>query len=118
MSDHLDIGMLDIISEMLAPPWRPVVANDTSACGVGVSTVYAWDIELYETSLIDADGVHPVERYEDKSVAAAGHSRWLAFAENAEGVEIDRCGDGYGMVPPNQHIIRCGKAAADTGVLA
>lgn len=47
--------------------------------GVGVSTVWTSD-EGYETAILDANGVHPVERYEDEESALQGHERWVSDA--------------------------------------
>lgn len=48
--------------------------------GLDVSTAFTSD-EGYETAIIDANGVHPVERYVSKEDATAGHIKWLKDAE-------------------------------------
>ena len=55
------------------------VARD-EVCGVEVSTVYTSD-EGYETALCDANGVHPVQRYETREDAQAGHIVWMEKAK-------------------------------------
>jgi hypothetical protein len=53
-----------------------VVAGDVLN-GLALSTVWASDMVLYETAVIDAHGVHPVERYGTVELAREGHRRWL-----------------------------------------
>lgn len=57
----------------------------TDVNGVTVSTAYTSD-EGYETAILDANGVHPVERYDSKSEAEAGHREWCKKAETVETV--------------------------------
>ena len=57
----------------------------TEVNGVTVSTAYTSD-EGYETALLDANGVHPVERYNSKSEAEKGHEKWCKEAETVETV--------------------------------
>ena len=45
--------------------------------GIGVSTIYAEDVEKYETALLDKNGAHPVERYELAYEAISGHEKWI-----------------------------------------
>lgn len=45
--------------------------------GLGVSTVFATDIEEYETAILDNNGAHPVERYKTKKEAIKGHNKWV-----------------------------------------
>lgn len=52
----------------------------TEVNGLQVSTAYSSD-EGYETALIDADGVHPVERYKSKEDAVSGHEKWCKKAK-------------------------------------
>ena len=47
--------------------------------GVEVSTAYTSDCG-YETAILDANGVHPVERYETKKDAEIGHKKWIKKA--------------------------------------
>lgn len=47
--------------------------------GIGVSTAYTSD-EGYETALLDANGVHPVERYDSREESVQGHKKWVSFA--------------------------------------
>jgi hypothetical protein len=48
--------------------------------GIDVSTSYTTDFG-FETALIDANGAHPVERYEYKGSAAEGHLKWVELAK-------------------------------------
>ena len=52
------------------------IGNDEKD-GLRVSTAFTSD-EGYETAICDANGTHPVERYESKEAAVKGHARWLA----------------------------------------
>lgn len=54
--------------------------------GVGVSTCWTSD-EGYETALIDANGVIPVERYGSKKEAIAGHEKWVKKSRTAKRVK-------------------------------
>lgn len=56
------------------------VAEQTWRCGLGVSTAWTSD-EGYETAIGDRAGWHPVERYESRESAEAGHARWTALVE-------------------------------------
>ncbi len=51
------------------------VARD-SACGLTVSTANTSD-EGFETAILDTKGAHPVERYDDRPAAIAGHALWV-----------------------------------------
>jgi hypothetical protein len=53
--------------------------------GVGVSTALTSDFG-YETALLDANGVIPVERYPDEESARAGHERWIISSRTLESV--------------------------------
>jgi len=53
--------------------------------GIGVDTAYTSD-EGYETALLDANGVHPVERYTSKAKALAGHRKWVKKAKTIKKV--------------------------------
>jgi hypothetical protein len=64
----------------------------TEVNGVTVSTAYTSD-EGYETALIDANGVHPVERYPSKEHAHHGHEKWCKKAETVK--EVIKLG-GFG----------------------
>jgi hypothetical protein len=52
--------------------------------GIGVSTAYVDDLSCYETALLDANGVHPVERYDSKALAEVGHDKWVLFASTGD----------------------------------
>lgn len=81
------------------------VARHTSASGIEVSTAFTSD-EGYETALIDANGTHPVERYEYLELAKAGHDRWLAFADTADGEAVTELGGMGGLVPDEVIILK------------
>jgi hypothetical protein len=78
------------------------VCRTKSKSNVVVSTMWAGDCLAYETALLDANGVHPVERYADDVAAMQGHHRWLAFADDCDGKEITVLGDADGIIPPHK----------------
>ena len=78
------------------------VCRTKSKSNVVVSTMWAGDCLAYETALLDASGVHPVERYADYVAAMQGHHRWLAFADDCDGREITVLGDADGLIPPHK----------------
>lgn len=43
---------------------------------------------IYETALLDVNGIHPVERYDTKEQSKIGNQKWLEYAKNANGKEI------------------------------
>lgn len=55
----------------------------TEVNGLIVSTAYTSD-GGYETAIIDANKVHPVERYDSKEKAQTGHEKWCKEAESIE----------------------------------
>ncbi len=61
--------------------------------GIGVSTVLTDDFG-YETALLDANGVHPVERYPDEASALEGHQRWVSASKTLDRVKKLGWGDG------------------------
>lgn len=61
--------------------------------GIGVSTVDSYDLG-YETALIDANGVHPVERYETLEEAKQGHKEWVEDIYKIDGKELLELGSG------------------------
>lgn len=63
--------------------------------GIGVSTAYTSD-EGYETALLDANGIHPVERYEDRNLAEEGHERWVLRAKKIR--KVNKIGGFGGMI--------------------
>ena len=67
----------------------------TEVNGIIVSTAYTSD-EGYETAILDENGVHPVERYNSKSVAEIGHEKWCKAAETLE--TITKLGGFGGLV--------------------
>lgn len=51
------------------------VAEKIEVNGLTVSTCWTSD-EGYETAIIDWNGTYPVERYDTKEQALAGHEKW------------------------------------------
>lgn len=60
--------------------------------GIGVSTCNTSD-EGYETAILDANGIHPVERYATKELAVEGHKKWVSLAKNKVVVKKIGCSD-------------------------
>ncbi len=56
-----------------------------------ISTVFTTDMG-YETAILDANGVHPVERYIDREAAIQGHASWIKKAETL--TEVTKLGYG------------------------
>jgi hypothetical protein len=50
-----------------------------------VNKLYVWTNKtydnIYETSIYDAGGIHPVERYKTETDAIIGHLRWCSIAD-------------------------------------
>lgn len=69
--------------------------------GIGVSTAYSSD-EGYETALLDKNGVHPVERYENKSDAEIGHKKWVSKSKRIK--TVIKLG-GFGGLVDNKRIV-------------
>lgn len=65
--------------------------------GIGVSTCHTSD-EGYETALLDANGAHPVERYETKELAEEGHKKWVEFSKGANGLTVRKIGGWNGLI--------------------
>lgn len=66
--------------------------------GFEISTVFAEDVDQFETAIIDANGTHPVERYDEREQAIAGHAKWMTNAPTL--TEVLKLGDGdEGLVP-------------------
>ena len=70
--------------------------------GLGVSTVQIGDIPgwEYETAILDAEGVYPVERYHTPAEAEAGHLRWIEASKDL--VTVIRIGGWEGAVPDKE----------------
>lgn len=51
----------------------------TEVNGLIISTAFTSD-EGYETAIIDANGVHPVERYISLEASKEGHEKWIKEA--------------------------------------
>jgi len=69
--------------------------NPENNNGIGVSTVYASDVNQYETALLDAFGAHPVKRYRTMEEAQEGHKKWVKFANSGHGKKITVIGIQY-----------------------
>ena len=80
------------------------IARDTSDCGIEVSTCYTSD-EGYETALIDANDVHPVERYNNREEAEQGHYKWLVFSHDANGKIIKKLG-AWGIIEDDAVLLK------------
>lgn len=65
-----------------------MVGRDIIA-GLGISTAHTGD-HGFETALLTASAVHPVERYPDREAAVLGHARWCRLAETV--VEVTQLG--------------------------
>jgi hypothetical protein len=75
------------------------LARDVLA-GITVSTIYAVDVERYETAILDAEEAIVVERYTTSEEAIRGHSRWCEWARTApDGAELTRLGYGESFKP-------------------
>jgi hypothetical protein len=61
----------------ITTPGQRVALDSVDGDRIEVSTVYAHDINMYETALIDSDGAHPVERYDSEEEALEGHKKWM-----------------------------------------
>jgi len=74
--------------------------------GLTVSTAYTSDYG-FETAIIDANGVHPVERYgEDRIEALSGHGSWEEKANTL--TEITELGYGS-LVGKTKVVLKRGK---------
>jgi len=76
-------------------PSKPVkrILPEETGNGLGVSTVFAGDIDEYETAILDKNGAHPVERYRTKKEAVKGHNKWVKETETL--TEIIKLGLPY-----------------------
>ncbi len=59
--------------------------------GIGVSTADTSDMG-FETALLDQNGVHPVERYENEEDAKLGHVKWVEFAKKGKEKPVIKLG--------------------------
>ena len=73
---------------------RKVATDDEN--GLITSTAWTSD-EGYETAIIDAAGVHPVERYTGRDAAIAGHDKWREFLRSG-GRQIVKLGGLGGII--------------------
>ncbi len=87
--------LLDTSERMLQGP-KEVVGKDVTS-GLVVSTVLTSDVG-YETAIVDKQGAHPVQRYENRDAAVQGHGQWVARAH--ELVSIKKL--GWGSIVENE----------------
>lgn len=73
-------------------PGKSVFREEVS--GFIVSTIFAYDLEVYETAIIDQNGTHPVERYKEESDSVEGHEKWKKMAESLDGKKVTKLGYG------------------------
>ena len=88
------------IARMKSEPFEERMVARTEVGGLIVSTVYAYDIEMYEIALLDREGAHPVRRYETREQAVAGHTKWCGLAPDL--VEVTQLGYGLFDLPDKQ----------------
>jgi hypothetical protein len=94
MSENEPGEISDIVRLLLSPfTGKKEVAVDFVA-GLKISTIYAGDIQQWETAIVDANHAYPVERYESLEAAQAGHARWVAAAPTLTKVTVL----GYGSL--------------------
>lgn len=70
---------------------------------IGVSTANTRDFG-FETALMDANGAHPVERYETLEEAKKGHEKWVLKSQNIK--KAIKLGTQDGLVP-DREVIFC-----------
>jgi hypothetical protein len=74
-------GELEDFLKLLMSPFAGFTQiNEDTVDGLRISTIHAGDLDVYETAVCDVAGAHPVERYETREAAEAGHKVWLAKA--------------------------------------
>jgi hypothetical protein len=91
--------MFEFLKDMGNYEDRKVARDDVN--GLTVSTAYTSD-EGYETAVIDENGAHPVERYEDRAASILGHSKWIEIAKSA--TTITQLG-AWGIVDDSEIIL-------------
>lgn len=74
--------------------------------GVGVSTIFAHDVQQYETALLDGNGAHPVERYDSEEKAKTGHIKWKKRAASPKLVKITKLGHKLYRIKDKQILLR------------
>lgn len=65
------------------------------AYGLILSTCWTNDFG-FETAILDQNGAHPVERYDDRDEAQSGHDKWLSLLPKIE--NITKLGTPDGLV--------------------
>jgi hypothetical protein len=70
------------------------------AGGVVISTVYAPDLEVYETAVLDRMSSYPVERYATREEAKVGHEKWVEKAASLTEV----LALGFGSLIPDEMV--------------
>jgi hypothetical protein len=78
-------GMFSFLKDIDTYDTRKVGRTDVD--GLTVSTAYTSD-EGYETAIIDANKVYPVQRYGSKANALKGHKNWTAKAKTLKTVNV------------------------------
>ena len=86
---------------LTSPPFEERTVSQTMPeknDGLGISTVQIFDMppREYETAILDAVGVHPVERYRTSEEARAGHARWVEASKSL--VTVIELGGWDGLV--------------------
>jgi hypothetical protein len=71
---------------------------------LSVDTAFTSD-EGYETAIIDKNGTHPVERYEDCQSSIDGHKRWVEWCKDKSNFKVIELGVFHGMVENKEIII-------------
>jgi hypothetical protein len=71
--------------------------------GCGVSTIWANDLQLFETALLpNENSAIPVERYLTKQLALEGHKKWVEIAKNPTFTKVTKL--GYLTLIPDQEV--------------
>lgn len=74
---------------------------ETEVDGLRVSTIYAGDLNQFETAIEDKVKTHAVERYDTEGQAVEGHRRWVEFCKQ-DNLTVTRI--GYGTLIPDETI--------------
>ena len=79
-------------------PYKSQITPGEENDGLGICTVQIFDIPPwgYETTILDAVGLHPVERYRTSAEARAGHARWVEVSKRL--VRVNELGSWDGLV--------------------
>ena len=77
----------------------------TDVSGVKVSTCWTSD-QGYETAILDAVGVYPVQRYENRQHAESGHKDWVKRMQDNSTTHIEVLGYDNLVEPEITEIVR------------